>query len=114
MFTLLAKGGLCAEFIMPLHSDTLRLPRNNPCVSAKLNNDRAFHYNAFRPCRSAGAHFNIVIRPEPEGGLTAIIPALPGCVSYGRTLDEAKDMAKDAIVGYIESLRKRHEPFPQP
>jgi antitoxin HicB len=43
--------------------------------------------------------FNIVLRPEPEGGFTAIAPALPGCVTYGRTLGEAKKMVKDAIRG---------------
>jgi predicted RNase H-like HicB family nuclease len=57
-------------------------------------------------------HFNIVLRPEPEGGFTAVVPALPGCVTYGRTLSEAKKMAKDAIVGYIESLNKHNEPIP--
>jgi len=57
-------------------------------------------------------HFNIVLRPEPEGGYTAIVPALPGCVTHGRTLNEAKKMAKDAISGYIESLRKHGEPIP--
>jgi antitoxin HicB len=57
-------------------------------------------------------HFNIVLRPEPEGGFTALVPALPGCVVYGRTLVEAKKMAKDAIVGYIESLKKHNEPIP--
>jgi len=56
--------------------------------------------------------FNIFLRPEPEGGFTAIVPALPGCVTYGRTLDEAKKMAKDAIGGYIESLKKHKEPIP--
>ena len=56
--------------------------------------------------------FNIVLRPEAEGGFTAIVPALPGCVTYGRTLDEAKKIAKDAISGYIESLRKHNEPIP--
>jgi predicted RNase H-like HicB family nuclease len=56
--------------------------------------------------------FNIVLRPEPEGGFTAIVPALPGCVAYGRTLGEAKKMAKDAITGYIKSLRKHKEPIP--
>jgi len=56
--------------------------------------------------------FNIVLRPEPEGGFTAIVPALPGCVTYGRTLTEAKKMAKDAISGYIESLKKHGEPIP--
>ena len=56
--------------------------------------------------------FNIVLRPEPEGGFTAMVPALPGCVTYGRTLAEAKKMAKDAISGYIESLKKHGEPIP--
>ena len=57
-------------------------------------------------------HYNIVLRPEPEGGFTATVPALPGCVTYGRDLDEARRMAKDAIRGYIESLRKHREPIP--
>jgi antitoxin HicB len=56
--------------------------------------------------------FNIFLRPEPEGGFTAIVPALPGCVTYGRTLGEAKKMAKDAICGYFESLKKHKEPIP--
>jgi antitoxin HicB len=53
-----------------------------------------------------------MLRPEPEGGFTAIVPALPGCVTYGRTLAEARTMAKDAISGYIESLKKHKEPIP--
>ncbi|HXX24567.1 MAG TPA: type II toxin-antitoxin system HicB family antitoxin [Terriglobia bacterium] len=57
-------------------------------------------------------HFTVVLRPEPEGGFTALVPALPGCVTYGRTLAEAREMAKDAICGYIESLKKHREPVP--
>jgi antitoxin HicB len=53
-----------------------------------------------------------VFRPEPEGGFTAIVPALLGCVTHGRTLSEAKKMAKDAIAGYIASLKKQKEPIP--
>jgi antitoxin HicB len=56
--------------------------------------------------------YNIMLRPEPEGGFTAIVPALPGCVTYGRTLPEVRKMAKDAIAGYIDSLRKHKEPVP--
>jgi antitoxin HicB len=56
--------------------------------------------------------FNIYLRPEREGGFTAIVPALPGCVAYGRTLGEARKMTKDAICGYIESLKKHKEPIP--
>ena len=57
-------------------------------------------------------HFNVVLRPEPEGGFTAIVPALPGCVTYGRMLEEARSMAKDAISGYIASLQKHNERVP--
>ena len=57
-------------------------------------------------------HYNIMLRPEPEGGYTALVPALPGCVTYGRTVDEAREMAKDAISGYIASLRKHKDPIP--
>ena len=62
--------------------------------------------------KKSRAHFNIVLRPEPEGGFTAMVPVLPGCVTYGRTLSEAKSMAKDAISTYIGSLKKHNEPIP--
>ena len=57
-------------------------------------------------------HYNVLLRPEPEGGYTALVPALPGCVTYGRTIEEANAMAKDAITGYIASLRKHGDPVP--
>lgn len=56
--------------------------------------------------------YNVIFRPEPEGGFTAIVPSLPGCVTYGSDLLEAKKMVTDAITGYIASLRKHHEPVP--
>lgn len=56
--------------------------------------------------------YNVVFRPEPEGGFTVIVPSLPGCVTYGKNLKEAKKMAVDAIKGYIASLKKHKEPIP--
>jgi len=56
--------------------------------------------------------FNIVFRPEPEGGFTVLVPSLPGCVTYGKDLREAKKMAADAIWGYVVSLKKHKEPIP--
>jgi predicted RNase H-like HicB family nuclease len=49
------------------------------------------------------------LRPEPEGGYTVTVPALPGCITYGKTLEEAKKMALDAIKAYLESLKKHDE-----
>jgi len=57
-------------------------------------------------------HYDIMLRPEPEGGYTALVPALPGCVTHGRTIEEAQAMAKDAISGYVASLRKHGDPIP--
>lgn len=57
-------------------------------------------------------HYNVIFNPEPEGGYTAIVPSLPGCVSYGKTLIETKKMIRDAIEGYIVSLKKHNEPIP--
>ena len=56
--------------------------------------------------------YNLIFRPEPEGGFTVIVPCLPGCVTYGKNLAEAKEMARDAILGYIESLKKHNEMIP--
>jgi antitoxin HicB len=56
--------------------------------------------------------YNIILRPEPEGGFTVIVPALPGCVTYGKTLMEARKMAEDAIGGYITSMKKHGERIP--
>ena len=56
--------------------------------------------------------YTILLRPEPEGGFTAIVPALPGCITYGCNLSEARKMAKDAIGAYLGSLKKHNEPIP--
>lgn len=56
--------------------------------------------------------YTILLTSEPEGGFTVVVPTLPGCVTYGRTLDEAKTMAKEAIRAYIESLKKHQEAIP--
>lgn len=57
-------------------------------------------------------HLNVLYRTEPEGGFTAIVPSLPGCVTYGKSLEEARKNADDAISGYIASLDKHSEPIP--
>lgn len=54
-------------------------------------------------------HYHIYLRPEPEGGYTVTVPALPGCVTYGKTVVEAKKMAADAIKAYLASMRKHGE-----
>ena len=56
--------------------------------------------------------YNLIFNPEPEGGFTVIVPSLPGCVTYGKDLNEAKKMAKDAIKAYLASLKKHEDIVP--
>ena len=57
--------------------------------------------------------YNILIQPEPEGGYTVTCPSLPGLVTYGETLEEARTMAVEAIEAYLESLQLDDEPIPE-
>jgi antitoxin HicB len=56
--------------------------------------------------------YTAVFEPAPEGGFTVTVPALPGLVTEGDTLEEAREMVKDAIRGYLESLAKHGEEIP--
>jgi predicted RNase H-like HicB family nuclease len=56
--------------------------------------------------------FTVVIERQPEGEYLVSVPALPGCYTEGRTLEEAQEMAADAIRAYCASLRKHGEPIP--
>ena len=57
-------------------------------------------------------HYTAVFQKEPEGGYTVIIPVLQGCVTYGKTIEEATGAAREAIESYIGSLQKDKEPIP--
>ena len=57
------------------------------------------------------ASFRIILRPEPEGGYTVIVPSLPGCITYGEDLKEAREMAEDAIKAYLGSMKSHGEAF---
>lgn len=56
--------------------------------------------------------YRIILRPEPEGGYTALVPSLPGCITYGADVDEAIAMAREAIELYVESLVAHGEAVP--
>jgi antitoxin HicB len=58
-------------------------------------------------------NFTVVMTPDITGGYVVTCPALPGLVTEGDTLEEARAMATDAIQGYLESLKKDGEPIPK-
>ena len=58
--------------------------------------------------------FRVTITPDEDGVFVAECPALPGCVSQGNSHAEAMTNIRDAIQGYLESLKKHGEPIPSP
>jgi Uncharacterized conserved protein len=58
--------------------------------------------------------FQVCFEPEEDGGYHAYVPALPGCHSYGRTIEEAERNIKEAILLYLDGLKKHGLPLPSP
>ncbi len=48
--------------------------------------------------------FKVILEPSEEGGYTALVPFLPGCISEGDTIEEAMDHIREAIELYLEPL----------
>ncbi|MDP9364275.1 MAG: type II toxin-antitoxin system HicB family antitoxin [Chloroflexota bacterium] len=47
--------------------------------------------------------YTVVLTPEPDGSaFNVTVPALPGCFTWGATVEEALAMARDAIATYLE------------
>lgn len=57
-------------------------------------------------------NYRIHLEPEPEGGFTVTVPALPGCVTWGRDYEHALEMAQECVVGFLEALDKAGQPIP--
>ena len=58
--------------------------------------------------------YTIRLEPNPDEGIhTVSVPALPGCITQGATIEEAIAMAKDAIGLYLEDLIACGEPIPE-
>ena len=87
-------GGDCSE---------LRLPAPKPPF-------RALNWREI-PVREQ-VRFTVLFEPADEGGYVVTCPALPGLVTEGDTLEEARAMAADAIRVYLDSLREDGEPIP--
>lgn len=48
--------------------------------------------------------FRVLLEPSDEGGFTAVVPSLPGCISEGETRDEALANVREAIALYLEPV----------
>jgi antitoxin HicB len=57
--------------------------------------------------------YRVIYEPLTEGGFQVIVPALLGLVTYGRTIEEAREMAQDAIACHLRGLLKDDEEIPK-
>jgi predicted RNase H-like HicB family nuclease len=56
----------------------------------------------------------VVIEKAADGGFSAYVPDLPGCVSCGDSIEEVRTSIQEAIRLHVESLRLHRESVPEP
>jgi predicted RNase H-like HicB family nuclease len=56
--------------------------------------------------------YQIHLIAEAEGGYTVLVPLLPGCVSYGETIEQATENAREAIELHLENLAAHRQRIP--
>jgi antitoxin HicB len=57
--------------------------------------------------------YTVVLFREPDGRYSVSVPALKGCHTWGDTVPDALDNAREAITGYVEMLREDGEAIPE-
>ena len=45
----------------------------------------------------------VIVHPAEEGGFWAEVPAMPGCVTQGETLEAVRENLKEAIIGWLQA-----------
>ena len=58
--------------------------------------------------------YRIIIEQDEDGIFVAEVPSLPGCISQCTTRSETVKNIKEAVEGYLESLKLHNEPIPPP
>lgn len=58
--------------------------------------------------------YRVLIEQDEDGMYVAEAPSLPGCISQGRTREEAVENIREAMAVYLESLEAHNEPIPPP
>jgi len=60
------------------------------------------------------AHYIALVHKDPKSDFGVSFPDLPGCITAGRTIQEALEMAKEALAGHLEAMARDGDPIPEP
>jgi predicted RNase H-like HicB family nuclease len=58
--------------------------------------------------------YRVLIQQDEDGMYVAEVPSLPGCISQGKTREEAVMNVREAMAAYLESLEEHGDPIPPP
>lgn len=58
--------------------------------------------------------YRVLIQQDEDGMYVAEVPSLPGCISQGKTREEAVMNVREAMAAYVESLEEHGDPIPPP
>jgi predicted RNase H-like HicB family nuclease len=58
--------------------------------------------------------YTVIIEPADDGTFSVCVPDLPGCISTGRSREEAIESIREAIEGHVQTLRELGESVPPP
>lgn len=75
------------------YPDTVCAPCYTACMKRKVRKEEVIG-------------FETRFTPDPSGGYVVTVPLLPGLATEGATLTEARRMAKEAILCYVEGVLK--------
>jgi predicted RNase H-like HicB family nuclease len=67
-----------------------------------------------RDAKMNPVEYTVIIEPADDGTFSVYVPDLPGCVSTGRTRDEAIESIREAIQGHVQTLRDLGQDVPPP
>ena len=63
--------------------------------------------------RPRGLSYQVDLIPDEDGGYTVVVPSLPGCISYGESVEAATRNAREAIELHLANLAAHKQPIPQ-
>lgn len=57
-------------------------------------------------------HYYAIFEPAEEGGYNVSFPLFPGCVTFGKNFEEAKEKAKEILELWMEELKEQRKEIP--